>query len=443
MVYKSKNIRQKIVEILIHALYKKKSIKSLITDELPEDFKPVDRAFLLEVVYGVLRNLFYIDYLLEGFFHKKTNLPPATINNLRCAIYQIVFMRVPDYAVTNEAVNIEKVLKGKPHLVNAILRQFLKSKPDLSIHADNILSYLSIKYSHPEWLIKRWQNKFNLQELEAFLKANNKKPSLTIAVKPEEREKIIKYLGEKGFEASKTKYSPSGILIQGHGMEIRDFLIKEDFFWTIQDEASQLVCYFAEPYSESRLLDACSSPGGKALLSAALMKKGKIVCIEKNEHRFHILKNNIERAKKFLPDIEFELKMQDIFDFSGKIKFNRIILDAPCSSLGTIRRNPDVRYRCNEKEISKLSEKQKLLLDKLSNFLSADGIIVYSVCSTEPEEGEEVIKTFLQKHQEFCTINSNYSFFKDFYIGEGMVRTYPHKNGMDGFFMARLTRRKE
>ncbi|MCX8034424.1 MAG: 16S rRNA (cytosine(967)-C(5))-methyltransferase RsmB [Thermodesulfovibrio sp.] len=447
MVYEKLSPRQKAVKVLSKIFEKGIPLKTLLSDEVVDKFSISDRAFLKELVYGVLRNLYYIDWLLEDFYRNKKLLSQYTINNLRCAIYQLIFMKLPSYAVTNEAVNLEKIFNGKPSVVNAILRNFIRKKPDnfnnlssikLNLIQNNKLEYLSLKYSHPKWLIKRWLERFSEEETEALLRANNQKPTFTIAVRPEERNEVADYLNKNGFNTKFTKYAPSGLIIEGQGYEIRNFLQKSNFFWIVQDEASQLACFFLEPKEDSTVLDVCSSPGGKALLTAALMGKGKIICIEKDKRRFKILNENIQRNKKFLPKIQIESIITDIVEWKTTLSFERIILDAPCSSLGVIRRNPDVRYRCNESELIRLSKNQTILLEHVSKFLSKRGILLYAVCSTEPEEGERVIENFLHKFKEFCTINSADSFFKNFYIKKGMIRTFPHKHEMDGFFMARI-----
>ncbi|MDW7998249.1 MAG: 16S rRNA (cytosine(967)-C(5))-methyltransferase RsmB [Thermodesulfovibrio sp.] len=436
MVYQSP--RKVVVEVLKTVIEKRKPLKFVLTEKVLSMFDKSDRAFLLEVVYGVLRNLYYIDWLLDGFYKNREKLSIYTINNLRAAIYQLIFMHIPGYAVTNEAVNIEKSLNGKPKVVNAILRNFLRKYQGNELllltepmQKDN--KNLSILYSHPEWLIKRWHKRFNLDELKAFLKANNEKPPFTIAVKPEERQMVAEYFIERGFKVSFSKHVTSGLIIEGQGYDIRKTLKEATFFWIVQDEASQLVCFLLEPFEGARVLDACASPGGKTLLTAALIKKGKIFCVEYNRIRLKILKENLDRVKRFLPHVQIEIILEDICkvnfkDHLGIDEFDRIILDAPCSSTGVIRRNPDIRYRVSEQEIKRLSKNQRVMLDRVSQFLVKKGILVYSVCSTEPEEGEEVIESFLQKHDEFSSIEK--------------LRTYPHIDGMDGFFMAKLLRIK-
>ncbi len=431
MVNKKQNPRQTAVRILTCVLDKKRSLKDVLTDKILSEFAKNDRGFLIEVVYGVLRNLYYLDWLLEEFYKNKSGLASCTINNLRCSIYQLVFMDTPAYAVTNEAVNTEKSFHGKPSVVNAILRNFLrkygneklnellqKKKPDS----------LSILYSYPDWLIKRWAEKFSEDELIAFLKANNEKPPFCIAVKPEQRDTVANYFETRGFKTSFAEHVSSGLIVEGQGYEIRQALVEASFFWIVQDLASQLVCFFLEPFEGANVLDACASPGGKTLLTAALMGGGKITAVERDRKRYKILLQNIERNRKFLKNIVFELVEEDILRFETDVKFDRIILDAPCSSLGVIRRNPDVRYRISEAEIERISKIQEAMLDRICKFLKQDGIMVYSVCSTESEEGEMVIDKFLQKHPEFCSIK--------------ILRTFPHRDKMDGFFMAKLKRIK-
>lgn len=446
MVSKKSNPRAKAVEVITNILYKRKPLKTEIEDRILTKFEPLDRALFKELVYGVLRNLYYIDYFLDRFYRDKETLPLRTINNLRVAVYQILFMEIPHYAVTNEAVEIEKTFKGFPSVVNGILRNFLRkfrAKRDfdellLKMKNQEADEFLSIYYSHPLWLIKRWLQRFGREELERLLRANNQKPPLTIAVKVEEREEVIEYLEKRGFKATKTKFSPAGVTIEGKGYEIREELKKLPFFWVVQDEASQLVCFLLEPKTGQTILDGCSSPGGKALLLATLLKEGKVLCLEKDLSRFKILKQNVERLKKFIPHVEIELKLTDLFKFQSNQEFDRILLDAPCSSLGVIRRNPDIRYRCSIDEIERLSSEQFRMLRHISQFIKKGGLVVYSVCSTEPEEGEDVVDKFLQHHREFCTMNIETSFLREFQQKEGFIRTFPHRHNMDGFFMARL-----
>ncbi|GAB6183832.1 16S rRNA (cytosine(967)-C(5))-methyltransferase RsmB [Thermodesulfovibrio hydrogeniphilus] len=431
MVNKKQNPRQTAVKILTDILDKRKSLKNVLTDRILSEFAQNDRGLLIETVYGVLRNLYYINWLLEEFYKNKAGLPSHTINNLRCSIYQLVFMGTASYAVTNEAVNTEKSLNGKPAVVNAILRNFLRkygSNGLSKLLQEKTPDSLSILYSHPDWLIKKWAERFSKDELIALLKANNEKPPFCIAVKPEEREKVADYFRSKGFKTSFTKHAASGLIIEGQGYEIRQALKEAPFFWVVQDEASQLVCFLLEPSEGETVLDACASPGGKTLLTGALMKKGKIIAVERNRKRYQTLLKNIERNRKFLQNVVFELVEKDIFQFETDCQFDKILLDAPCSSLGVVRRNPDVRYRVTEAEIERLSKVQEAMLERVSKFLKPNGIIVYSVCSTETEEGERVIDKFLQKHPEFCSIK--------------ILRPFPHLDNMDGFFMAKLKRRE-
>lgn len=435
--------REIAVNILTTVLNEKKPLKYTLTEHILSMFDKTNRAFLLELIYGVLRNLYYIDWLLEDFYKNKQNLSPYTINNLRCAFYQLIFMNIPAYAITNESVNAEKSLKGKSAVVNAIIRNFIRKyeKEDLPVFFQNSKIFndfedrrkkmppsLSITYSHPEWLIERWSKRFSQEELIGILKANNEKAPISIAVKPEERQMIIEYFRQRGFISKQTKHSECGLIIEGQGYEIRKTLQEAPFFWIVQDEASQLVCFLLEPFEGATILDACASPGGKTILTAALMKRGRIICLENNKKRLKILNENIERVKKYLPYVNIDTYFDNILEFQEGIYFDRILLDAPCSSLGVIRRNPDVRYRVNISEIERLSKMQSFMLERVSKFLLPKGILVYSVCSTEQEEGEDVIDNFLHKHPEFSSIK--------------ILRTYPHIDCMDGFFMAQLKREK-
>lgn len=449
MVSKKPSPRQRAVEVLTTILELRKPLKTVLEDRVLSDLDPSDRALLKEIVYGVLRQLYYLDYVLERFYKNKDRLSLKTINNLRTAVYQLLFMEMPDYAVTNEAVEVEKSLKGTPSVVNGILRNLLRqhrSKTDwdeliLQEFNRDKVKFLSIYYSYPLWLLNRWIRRFGVDELENMLKINNQKPPFTIAVKVEEREEVIEYLEKRGFKATKTKFSPAGITIEGKGYEIREELKNLPFFWVVQDEASQLVCFLLEPKEGGNILDACSSPGGKALLTATLLKEGKVLCLERDKERFKVLEQNVERLRRFITNVNIELKLSDLFEFESSKKFDRILLDAPCSSLGVLRRNPDIKYRCSIDEIKRLSNNQLKMLMHLRKFVEKEGIIIYSVCSTEPEEGESVVDKFLQEHVEFCTMNIETFFLAQLQQKEGIIRTFPHRHNMDGFFMARLYRK--
>lgn len=409
-------------------------------EELSVDIDKRDRAFLMELVYGVLRYRDYLDWMLKDFLERPSGLSPYTINNLRAAVYQLKYMRVPEWAVVDEAVNLERFNKGKRALVNAVLRNFLRHKDETKDPSkDNPLDYISITTSHPRWLAKRWIKRFGYDEALKLAEANNRMPPIVIRVADEKiREEILGEFAEKGIEAHPAKFSPVGIVLKKIPAALEFELLTHKLF--VQDEAAQLVTYLLNPQSGERILDACAAPGGKTTHIAQMIKDiGEVIAVESEEKRLKQLEENVSRlGLRSIRVIHGDVTSLDVG------RFDRILLDAPCSSIGVIRRNLDVKYRHTKKDLIGYKENQLDMLRAVSRFLKTGGVMIYSVCSTEPEEGEEVIKEFLQGNPDFSIIKGGYDFLKSFEVvdedGHLFYRTFPHKHNMDGFFAASLKR---
>ncbi|HEC97454.1 MAG TPA: 16S rRNA (cytosine(967)-C(5))-methyltransferase RsmB [Nitrospirae bacterium] len=408
-----------------------------------------DMAFLQEVVYGVIRNRLYIDRCLTAYLKDPSGLKSATLNNLRLGAYQAFFMRVPDRAVVFETTEVEKAAGRNAGLVNAVLRKVVTGKACPPLPEDPI-ERISILTSHPVWLIARWVERFGVLEAEALAKANNTIPQLTLRVNTlrTERERVAAILSKMGIEFKYTDFSPAGIKIEGSYIfrEIEGLL--GDVF--IQDEAAQLITCFLQPRAGQVILDACAAPGGKTTHIAELTgDRARIYAVESSAERLRILQENIRRQGIG----SVKITCSDIREFKPSEGFHRILLDAPCSSLGVIRRNPDVRYKHSPEKLRRFHEKQVEMLTAVGRHLLPHGIMLYSVCSTEPEEGEEVIRRFLHKEREFFIIDDMKNLplthdegpavdnLREFINDEGYFRTYPHRHDMDGFFAVRLSRK--
>jgi 16S rRNA (cytosine967-C5)-methyltransferase len=393
-----------------------------------------ERAFLMELVYGVLRYRDLLDWMLKDFLKRPAGLSFDTINNLRIAAYQIVYMRVPEWAAVNEAVDVEKAQRGKVSLVNAVLRNFLRRREKIAPPDDD----LAIETSHPRWLIKRWVKRLGHDGAARLAKKNNELPKLTIRIDDATaRESAVSVLAAKGVQAHKTIYSPSGIVLEDlHSFsDLRDLL---NFPFLVQDEAAQLITFLLDPCPAEIVLDACAAPGGKTTHIAKLLgDRGKIVAVESESERIRQLEDDIR-------DSEAAIRRAAACETgSDSCFFDRILLDAPCSALGVIRRNPDVKYRRLPQDLQRFRENQLVLLQAVSRYLKVGGSMVYSVCSTEPEEGEEVIGEFLHSNHNFSIIKGEYAFLRPFEYGDServFYRTFPHEHDMDGFFAVRLKR---
>ncbi len=435
---------QSLMEILKSGKRPKKSLEDIAS---PLDRR--DRSFHMEIVYGALRYRDTIDWILDHFLENPSKLGDFTLNNLRIAVYQIFFMRVPDWAVVNESVEIEKnkSLRNAPDrkgpLVNAVLRNILRQKEKfvLPLKLEDPVEAIAINTSHPKWLIERWIERFGKNDALLLAKTNNEiRPfSLRANTLRISREGLLENLSDNGVAGEPTRFSPDGIILKE--MHTYADLNFAHGLFAVQDEASQLITYLLDPKPGQRVLDACAAPGGKTSHIAQCMQdKGQIIAVEKDPKRTVSLEENL----KTLGIGSVKIINADINSLKDTAmgKFDKILLDAPCSSIGVIRKNPDIKYKYTASDLSNNRTKQLKLLNTASCFLAETGSLVYSVCSTEPEEGEQVVLEFLKTATDFRIIEDvKHEFLRPF-IENGVFRTYPHNHNMDGFFGVALCRNR-
>ncbi len=417
--------------------------KELRNNELASN----DKALLFEIVHGVIRNLGRIDWVLTGFYKGKfSKCIPNVKNAMRVALYQIMFLdKVPEYAAVNEAVNFVKKLQGErsANITNGVLRNIIRSKDKIRYpkREEDLLGFLSAYYSHPSWLVKRWLSRYSNEFTEDLLKANNQKPKLTLRVN-----RIVTNLSEmelllnsENLSFSKSKYLPNFIRLSGMS-NIVNWEYFQNGYFSVQDESTGFSCFLLDPKPNDRVLDLFAAPGGKTSLLADLMENtGEIVAIDKYESRLKVLEKNISRLSiKNVKTIE-----ADALEYNDKEKFDKILLDVPCSGLGTIAKKPDIKWRRDISSIRKLTELQPRLLEKGASLLKPGGELVFSTCTIEPEENFEIIEKFLEKHEEFELINAGSYFDKKLVADNGCVQTYPNVHGIDGAFAAKLKLKEE
>ncbi len=435
------NTRQQALEALLD-VFRGKALTKRSVESRATSLDRRDRSFLMEIVYGVVRFRDRLDWILRHFLRNPAKLGAATINNLRVASYQILFMRVPEWAAVNEAVEIEKRsagTEGKPQLVNAVLRNLIRQKDRFSspFESDNPVLRISVNTSHPKWLVKRWIRRFGEEEAERLALANNEVPKMTMRVNTlkANREELLEILSREGVAAEPTRYSPDGIMLK-ELVAYHELAFIRGLF-VVQDEASQFITYLLGPRPGERILDACAAPGGKTTHAAQMMKDtGEIVAVEKDPGRIYRLAENVQT----LGITSVKVVNADIAELEGVGLFDRVLVDAPCSATGIIRKNPDVKYRHDAKDLLEYKSRQTALLHSASRFLKEGGRLVYSVCSTEPEEGEAAVNDFLKTAQDFRIIDTDVPFLKDF-MDKGFLRTYPHRHNIDGFIGVALCKR--
>ncbi len=412
--------------------------KELRNNELASN----DKALLFEIVHGVIRNLGRIDWVLTGFYKGKfSKCIPNVKNAMRVALYQIMFLdKVPEYAAVNEAVNFVKKLQGEraANITNGVLRSIIRSKDKIRYPSrdGDLLGFLSAYYSHPSWLVKRWLSRYSDKFTEDLLKSNNQKPSLTIRVNriitnSTEMESLLK--SEK-LLFTKGRYLPNFFQLNGMSNITKWEYFTKGYF-SVQDESTGFSCYLLNPKPNDRVLDLFAAPGGKTSLLADLMQNtGEIIAVDKYESRLKILEKNISR----LSITNVKTIEVDALEYNDEDKFDKILLDVPCSGLGTISKKPDIKWRRDIAGIRKLTELQPKLLEKGASLLKPGGELVFSTCTIEPEENFEIIEEFLKKHHEFKLVNASNYFDKKLVADNGCVQTYPNVHGIDGAFAAKL-----
>ncbi len=435
-------------------------------DALPGRISKRDRSLFMELLYGVLRRQFLLDYLLSGFLSKVPPKKAPTLDNLRMGLYQALFTRIPERAAVNEAVRLEKDKKfsgsGKPALVNAVLRSAVRGKGALMEKLNELkagsenpfideperLMAISTFTSTPLWLIKRWARRSGTDEALSLAQAGNRIPPLVLRVNTlrKTREELLHMLASNGINAEPAGVSPAGIKIRGSASKDNVSFRELEFahpYCTAQDEAAQLVSFLLAPMPGDKVLDACAAPGGKTTHMAELMKdKGEIIALDMDRKRTGRIEENVSRlgiTSVSIAQEDMTSKESTVYKKPGY--FDRILLDAPCSSLGVIRRNPDVKYRHGEKWLAQSGRKELQMLTAAARALKKGGVLVFSTCSTEPEEGEMVINEFLATGpgRDF-RVDADVPPFLLPFSENGYLRTYPHRQDMDGFFMAKLKR---
>jgi 16S rRNA (cytosine967-C5)-methyltransferase len=410
-------------------------------------FNSLDRSFLTELTYGVIRWRERLDWVVRRFSKipiEKIEL--ETLHILRLGLYQILFLsRTPSSAAVNESVELAKRIRGKggAGFVNAVLRSAIRQKEEIrypGISEDPVL-HISVVQSHPRWLVQRWVREMGVEETIQLCLFNNQVSLLTLRTNTLKmtRKALIEKLKEKELSPFPTAYSEDGIVLRNPPPTSELPFLKNGFS-IIQDEASQLVTYILDPKPGEQILDACAAPGGKTSHMAQRMEnQGEIYALDLIKGKLGFIEEMCQRlgikiVKTINGDAAGSLLM-----LKGK-KFDRILADVPCSGFGTLRKNPDLKWRRGEVDIQRMSALQFSILRNLSRHVKEGGFLIYSTCTVFREENEEVVEKFLEEHPEFqldrmdkvlpekCRSLIQGSYFK----------TFPPKGEMDGFFVARL-----
>ncbi|MFQ5683683.1 MAG: 16S rRNA (cytosine(967)-C(5))-methyltransferase RsmB [Candidatus Binatia bacterium] len=406
-----------------------------------------DRALLTQLVYGTLRWKGRIDWCLSQFLH----LPLSDMNAylrtlLRLTLYQILFLdKIPDHAAVNEGVNLAKRYGGVKAgaLVNGVLRKILREKDQISLPdaQEDANLYLSVLWSHPDWLVSRWLAYFGRKNTESLLRANNEEAPLTLRTNllKGDRESLLKRLHGIGLHVIPTPWSPQGIWVKSGSAVDRLPGFQEGLF-QVQGEASQLIGYLLDPKPGERVLDGCAAPGGKTTHFAELMQgEGEIIATDISRQGLEKLKQNVRRLE-LISVHPYPVDLLGGLKGRLAVPYDRILVDAPCSGLGTLRSHPEAKWRRTERDIQRLGNLQKKLVGQLARYLKSGGVLVYATCTLTREENEQVVESFLDRQPDFVLEDA-----RDYLPREARHLTsgkyylaLPHKHNTDGFFAARM-----
>ena len=407
---------------------------------------PRDRQLMAALVYGVIRWRGYLDWLISKFSsHPTKKMKTRTRQALRVGLYQLIFMdRIPDSAAINETVEALKK-SGQPRwllsFVNGLLRNVARS-PDTGLpeKAGNEIP-APARLSHPEWLINRWQDRYGPRQTEEICETNNRLPPLCLRVNTRavSVNDFITEIQAAGIAASVGIFAPEAVLLDYQGL-IPDIPGYAEGFFQVQDQAAQLVSLLLSPLQNDKTyLDACAGLGGKTShIAQMLAKGGRLTAVEPNRIRVKRLKENLSRLGL---DALVAIIQDKLENLGTRKKFSGVLVDAPCSGLGVIRRQVDIRWNRAESDLKRYQERQLILLASAAELVEPGGVLVYATCSTEPEENDAVIKKFLAGHPEFMLSNCRDHLpaaAAELVDGEGFFRTVPGQHDLDGFFAARL-----
>ncbi|MCK5541561.1 MAG: 16S rRNA (cytosine(967)-C(5))-methyltransferase RsmB [Desulfobacterales bacterium] len=417
-----------------------------------------DRALANSIIFGTLRFKAKLDWIITPFSNKKIKeLDAIVIWAIRIALFQIMFMdKIPVSAAVNTAVNIVKAEAGKgaANFSNAVLRKVSKqySKVKLPDKIKDPALFLSVDKSLPLWLAKKWIKQYGFEECLKIGDAINSVPLITIRTNTlkTDRESLFKEIENDVKNACFTKYAKDGISFTNPSQPIHESISFKKGLFQVQDEAAQITTILLDPKPFDTILDACAGNGGKTAHTAQLMlNKGRIVATDTSGKRIANLEKEIKRLSLTIVETkQINILKLDNKSFGQDLDkgFDKVLVDAPCTGLGVLKRNPDGKWNKTPKDIKRLAAKQKRLLSSAAQFVKPGGILLFSVCSSELEENEYVIQDFLKLNNEF-KIDKNLKnqtslLDSSFFTDQGFFKSFPHALFMDGFFVARLIKKK-
>jgi 16S rRNA (cytosine967-C5)-methyltransferase len=411
------------------------------------DLSAADRALATELVYGTLRWRGRLDHLLAQVLDRDlAKLEPLVLSILRTAAYQLVMTdRIPPSAAVDQAVRCARAagVGRASGLVNAVLRRLADAREDATwpdVEEDPV-GHVTHALSFPVWIAERWIDAYGVEDAVALARASNDVPPRTVRVnrRVTSPEALLASLQERHPGARRCAHAPDGVTLDQRGHPGADPLFLQGAY-TVQDEASQLVVELLDPRPGERILDACAAPGAKATAAAERVGEGgAVLALDRHARRLGLVRRDARRLGLGNLETEERDASRPLADLGA---FDRVLVDAPCSGLGTLRRNPDARWRVDPRDTERLARVQLAILRQAASVVRPGGCLVYSTCTMLPEENEAVVEAFLAETGDFRRVGREAlpESVRPLADEQGALRTAPHRHGTDGFFAVRLER---
>jgi 16S rRNA (cytosine967-C5)-methyltransferase len=414
-----------------------------------------DRALCSEIVTGVERHRSALDHLIAAFARRPIErLDPEVLAVLRLSVYQLLHLtRVPAAAIVDDAVDLTRRVRKRSAsgFVNAVLRSIararsalpLPSRPSDPLNRPAALEYLSTTLSHPQWLAERWYDRLGFEAAEQWMQFNNQPAPLTLRVNrlKTTRDALVARLSSDGVRTAPGPFAPDALIV--HTSDSAGALQSSSWiegWFIVQDEASQLISSLAGQTPGNRVLDACASPGGKTIALAATMgDRGLLIACDVRDKRVALLRRTVAASGASAVRI---VQADAARSLPFTVQFDSVLVDAPCSGLGTLRRDPDIRWRRREADLPALAAAQRQMLRHAADAVAPGGRLIYATCSSEPEENEDVVAAFAATARDFVPVDARTIAGVPAAVvdARGHLRTAPHLHGLEAFFGAAFER---
>ncbi|MGF1542603.1 MAG: 16S rRNA (cytosine(967)-C(5))-methyltransferase [Pleurocapsa sp.] len=442
----SVNSPRQLAFLALKDVYRQQAYTDLALDRILKKVKitSVDRALVCELVYGIVRRQRTLDALLDLLGKKKARQQPPDLRIiLHIGLYQLRYTeRIPPSAAVNTTVELAKInglakLSGVVNgLLRAYIRQAVKDEP-LQL-PDDPIAKLGVLHSFPDWIIASWLEQLSLEETNKLAAWFNQpaKIDLRVNILQTTLAQVQQKLTAEGVSVEPIPNLPQGLRITQSAGAIAELPGYREGWWMVQDASAQLVSHILAPQPGETIIDACAAPGGKTTHIAELMgDQGQIIAGDRASKRLNQVKQNATRLQ--LRSIETHLgDSRKLNQFAAKA--DRVLLDAPCSGLGTLHKRPDIRWRQTPEAIGELFSLQRELLEQAATWVKPQGVLVYATCTLNYSENEKVIQSFLASHCDWTIEKPSYVAMSDWVTPEGWLKIYPHRHNMDGFFIVKL-----